>query len=107
MKIIKEEVINYVEKYESFDGTIFEDKEECMKYETSACAMLRKRILDMCSSKNDAEKLMGGYEDNQVMSIQVNNQKEIEFIKKYNANYITVFPFQNHDSILKIMRISK
>lgn len=80
MKIIKEEVIKYFEKYESFDGTIFEDKEECMKYETSAYAMLRKRILDMCSSKNDAWKLMGGYEDNQVLSIQVNNQREIDTI---------------------------
>lgn len=44
MKQIKVEVINYKTEYEAFDGTKFEDFEECRKYENSAALVLLSRL---------------------------------------------------------------
>lgn len=47
MKEIKEEEIVYNYKYEALDGTVFNSKEECNKYEKTAECVIKKRYNDL------------------------------------------------------------
>lgn len=33
MKVITEKIVTNIEKYEAFDGTVFDNKEDCLEYE--------------------------------------------------------------------------
>lgn len=71
----------HVEKYyvyEAFDGQESIDEKECRKYEESALGVLRSKMLG-CVVNNDwdAWTLMGGTEDNTVVAIKLNNEKDL------------------------------
>ena len=59
MKEIQEEIIkkSYVIKYEAIDGTIFEDREECKKYDSSARAVLLSRYQPLVLNRFTEEGL--------------------------------------------------
>lgn len=64
--------------YKAFDGQEFTDKKECQKYEESALGVLRSRMLSCIVNKDfDAWTLMGGVDDNIVVAVKLNNEKDL------------------------------
>lgn len=61
MKEIKQEIqkVEYVTKYEATDGTLFDDVNECRKYENSARAVLLTRYKTLVSNRFCEEDLFG------------------------------------------------
>lgn len=94
MKEIKEEIVTKTinTKYEAIDGTVFNNREECIKYEdTAKCALLakyRKLVI-----KQDYEwNLFGiGSEDYKVAVVKVTTEDDIKCIMQlsylYNPKY--------------------
>lgn len=61
MKEIKQEIqkVEYITKYEATDGTLFDDANECRKYENSARAVLLTRYKTLVINKFCEEDLFG------------------------------------------------
>lgn len=78
MKEIKKEIIrkDYTYKYESFDGSLFDTKEECEKYEKSAEGVLKLKFQDLIVAKDNAWDLMRGYEDNDVIGVKLTKEED-------------------------------
>ena len=76
MKVIKKEITNYTYQYESFDGNLWDTKEECEKYEKSAEGVLKLKFQDLIVAKEDAWDLMRGYEDNDVIGIKLSKEED-------------------------------
>ena len=81
---IKEETV--VHKYSIFvatDGTTFDCKEECEKYEKSALGVLRSRASKLIVGKNDAWSLLGGDEYTEVSAYKISNEVERNTFLQY------------------------
>ena len=78
MKEIKKEIIrkDYTYQYESFDGNLFDTKEECEKYEKSAEGVLKLKFQDLIVAKENAWDLMRGYEDNDVIGLKLTKEED-------------------------------
>jgi hypothetical protein len=78
MKEIKKEIIrkDYTYQYESFDGNLWDTKEECEKYEKSAEGVLKLKFQDLIVDKADAWDLMRGYEDNDVIGVKLTKEED-------------------------------
>lgn len=78
MKEIKKEIIKkeYTYQYESFDGQLFDTKEECEKYEKSAEGVLKLKFQELIVDKRDAWDLMRGYEDNDVIGLKLSKEED-------------------------------
>ena len=78
MKEIKKEIIrkDYTYQYESFDGNLWDTKEECEKYEKSAEGVLKLKFQDLIVAKENAWELMGGYEDNDVIGLKLTKEED-------------------------------
>lgn len=78
MKEIKKEIIrkDYTYQYESFDGILFDTKEECKKYEKSAEGVLKLKFQDLIVAKNNAWNLMRGYEDSDVIGVKLSKEED-------------------------------
>ena len=78
MKEIKKEIIrkDYTYQYESFDGSLFDTKEECEKYEKSAEGVLKLKFQDLIVAKENAWDLMRGYEDNDVIGLKLTKEED-------------------------------
>ena len=75
----KREVIDTIIEYYACDGTVFDSKEECEKYEkTSACFINFKANNCKVSEGNSAWNLMGGYEDNEVVAFKPECESDVE-----------------------------
>ena len=78
MKEIKKEIIrkDYTYQYESFDGNLWDTKEECEKYEKSAEGVLKLKFQDLIVAKENAWDLMRGYEDNDVIGLKLTKEED-------------------------------
>lgn len=78
MKEIKKEIIrkDYTYQYESFDGNLWNTKEECEKYEKSAEGVLKLKFQDLIVAKDNAWNLMRGYEDNDVIGLKLTKEED-------------------------------
>lgn len=78
MKEIKKEIIrkDYTYQYESFDGNLWDTKEECEKYEKSAEGVFKLKFQDLIVAKQDAWDLMRGYEDNDVIGVKLTKEED-------------------------------
>ena len=78
MKEIKKEIIrkDYTYQYESFDGNLWDTKEECEKYEKSAEGVLKLKFQDLIVAKEEAWDLMRGYEDNDVIGLKLTKEED-------------------------------
>lgn len=87
MKEIKEEKTHEVKEtityYEAIDGTRFENKEECRKYETSALGMMRAKVKPFMSEPKCAWTTMGGLDDHQVVAVSIPNEKDINVVLQW------------------------
>lgn len=76
---LKREVVDTYIHWEAVDGTVFEQKEECEKYEKSALGMLRGKINKLIVGEvEDAWDLMGGNEDSSVVAILLAKEKDAD-----------------------------
>jgi hypothetical protein len=84
MKEKKIENITYATVYVANDGTEFNTKEDCAKYErTYACAM-KSRLMAMAINENDEENMFSrGSCDCSVIVVIPRSEKDIDTIKQY------------------------
>ena len=84
MKEKKIENITYATVYVANDGTEFNTKEDCAKYErTYACAM-KSRLMAMAINENDEENMFSrGSCDSSVIVVIPRSEKDIDTIKQY------------------------
>lgn len=83
MKEIKQEVqkVEYITKYKATDGTLFDDADECRKYENSARAVLLTRYKTLVSNRFCEEDLFGvGSCDYDVEIVKVTSSEDIDLI---------------------------
>lgn len=78
MREIKKEIIKkeYTYQYESFDGNLWNTKEECEKYEKSAEGVLKLKFQELIVAKDNAWDLMRGYEDNDVIGLKLTKEED-------------------------------
>lgn len=76
--IFKEKTVKEILHYLAIDGTIFYHEEECRKYEESAKGVLRGRLKKITVAECNAWDLMGGYEDNEVLAVKVDSEKDAD-----------------------------
>lgn len=81
MKEVYVEEVKKVFKYEAIDGTLFNSKEECIKYENSAKtavkALYKKLII---KSIAETELFSVGSDDNTLELIKVKTQEDIKIL---------------------------
>lgn len=80
MKEIKKEKVEYYNIYEAVDGTIFDNREECVKYENSALGVLKGRFFSLIVGKENAWETIGGYDDNDVVAVKMSSDKDLETV---------------------------
>jgi len=95
MKEIKKEITNYIYQYESFDGILFDTKEECEKYEKSAEGVLKLKFQNLIVDKQNAWDLMTGYEDNDVIGIKLTKEEDKDTVLQL---YLLLNPHLLNDS---------
>lgn len=67
--------------YEAVDGTQFDFKEDCEKYDNSAKGVLRGKLKALTvNDKYNGWDLMGGNEDNKILAISVPSQAAVDII---------------------------
>lgn len=76
--IFKEKTVKELSHYLAIDGTIFYHEEECRKYEESAKGVLRGKLKKITVAEYNAWDLMGGYEDNEVLAVKVDSEKDAD-----------------------------
>lgn len=97
MKEIKKEIIrkDYTYQYESFDGNLWDTKEECEKYEKSAEGVLKLKFQNLIVDKQNAWDLMTGYEDNDVIGIKLTKEEDKDTVLQL---YLLLNPHLLNDS---------
>ena len=82
-KIEKEVVTKVIEGYEAMDGTMFQDQEECKKYEQSAKGVLKGRVKKLVFNEGtEDEILFTGSCDNKVWVCRPMTQDDVDTIKQ-------------------------
>lgn len=85
MKEIKQEVkrTETITKYKANDGTIFDDRDECMKYENSAkCVLISKYKKLVKKSISEYDFMSIGYEDNDFDLVILNSKEDVDTLKQ-------------------------
>ena len=83
MKEKKVEQVTYKMVYVSVDGTEFDDKDECLKYDKSALGILKGRIKEMSLSELSEDDLFHtGSCDNMVYACIPKSNEDIDTIKR-------------------------
>jgi hypothetical protein len=105
MKEIKEEVIHmsYVTKYKALDGTVFDDSEECKKYEASAKGMLLAKYRELEIKMISEYNLFGvGSEEYYVSIVKLRDESDVDLMTQlyclFNPRY------ENDESRIKEAR---
>ena len=81
MKEISVEQKTYIKKWEAADGTQFNSREDCEKYENSAKCVVLTKYKDFVIKESDEYHLFGvGSEDCQVDIVRVPDEKAIDVI---------------------------
>ena len=81
-EVTKEQVQKYI-VYEALDGTEFNDKAECLKYEESAKGVIRARIAKLTVGKATEWDLLAGSDDYEVIGIKMQNGRDLEYVKQF------------------------
>ena len=81
-EVTKEQVQKYI-VYEALDGTEFNDKAECQKYEESAKGVIRARIAKLTVGKVNEWDLLAGCDDHEVVGIKMQNGRDLEYVKQF------------------------
>lgn len=81
---IKSEVVNY--KWESMDGTQFDDKEECIAYERSAKGVIKGRVKKLVVTEgSECDILNAGSDENDVWVAKPKTEADLDAIRQmYN-----------------------
>lgn len=94
MKEIKEEVIHksYITKYEALDGTVFDDSEECKKYEASAKATLLAKYRELEVKMISEYNLFGvGSEEYYLSIVKLKDESDVDLMTQlyclFNPRY--------------------
>lgn len=78
---IEETICKY--KYEACDGTQFDDKEECIKYDKTMIGVIRGRLKEMCINDGTEEDfLFCGSCDNEAWVCIPKSEKDIDTLKQ-------------------------
>lgn len=102
MREIKQSNTNTVIKYKALDGTIFNDKEECVKYENTLACYLKTRYMSLVQrTMTEGELTTFGSDDYYIDLVLLKSEEDVKNIMLYilyNHSYI-----QNpgHESKLK------
>ena len=83
MKEITKEKVQQYKVYEALDGTEFDDKAECEKYEKSAKGVLMARIAKLIVGKGNAWTTVGSYEDNDIVGFKMQSALDLEALKQF------------------------
>lgn len=83
MKEVTKEKIQKYTVYEALDGTQFNDKTECAKYEESAKGVIRARIAKRTVGKANEWDLLAGSDEHEVIGIKMQTGKDIEYVKQF------------------------
>jgi len=88
MKEIKEEIKREITdihiSYEAFDGTKFNNKEECVKYEDTAICVLKAKLRPLIVTEEfDAWEIMGGYEDHTIFGLNLPTPDDADALKHW------------------------
>lgn len=82
--------------YEAIDGTQFDFKEDCEKYDNSARGVLRGKLKKLIvNDRYDCWDLMGGNEDNVCIAVKVPTEIDIDIVLQ---NYYLDQPWVLDDS---------
>lgn len=83
-KIEKEVVTKVVEGYEAMDGTMFEEQEECLKYEKSARGILKARLKKLVIKEGVEDSIYGtGSCENETWVVKPESEADIDTIKQF------------------------
>ena len=82
MKEVTKEKVQKYTVYKALDGTEFDDKAECEKYEKSAKGVIMARIAKLIVGKGDAWTLLAGDDDHDVIGIKMQTGKDLEYVKQ-------------------------
>lgn len=84
MKEIKEEIKREIKEtltfFEAVDGTRFQDKEECRKYEDTARCILRTRLKELEVWRGNEWDLLKGCDDHDVIALQLQSQEDVDTV---------------------------
>lgn len=86
---ITKEVTDIV--YQSIDGVNFESPEQCEKYEKSALGVINANFNKLVLGEYDAWDLMGGHDDNTVVAVKMEYQRDVDTVKQrylYDNTYL-------------------
>ena len=81
-EVTKEQVQKYI-VYEALDGTEFNDKAECQKYEESAKGVIRARIAKLTVGKATECDLLAGSDEHEIIGIKMQTEKDVEYVKQF------------------------
>lgn len=83
MKEIKEEVKTYNIKYEAIDGSVFNSKEECEKYENTAKVVLRSKFKKLVLSETTEYDLFNvGTDDSTLYLVKMSSEADADTVKQ-------------------------
>ena len=83
MKERKVELLSYKTIYVAADGTEFDDRTECEKYDKSAVGVLKGRVKAMAIKDTNEENIFNcGNSENRVLVCIPKNQEDIDIIKQ-------------------------
>jgi hypothetical protein len=83
MKEVTKEKVQKYTMYEALDGTEFNDKAECEKYEQSAKGVIRARIAKLTVGKDNEGNLLAGSDEHEVIGIKMQTEKDVEYVKQF------------------------
>ena len=80
MKEIKKSVESFVTVFVANDGTEFNDKNECSKYESSAKGVLMTKYRPLVVNTTDGYSVGCGSEDIKIDIVKLKSESDIEFL---------------------------
>ena len=96
---IKREIVDTHIYYEAHDGTKFDSKEECTKYEGTAICVLKARLkLLIVTEEFSAWETVGGYEDNTVFGLKLSTTEDADTLKQWlllDCTYLNKEEYKN------------
>lgn len=104
MKQISVPITTYREHFEATDGTQFDTKEECQKYESSAKCALLSRYKKLAVNRDTEYNLIGyGSDDSNVEICVVNSMDDVNIILQLVALYGSNITDEKRNSVIRAM----
>lgn len=104
MKEVTKEKVQKYTVYAALDGTEFDDKAECKKYEKSAKGVLIARIAKLIVGKGNAWTIMGGYEDSNVVGFKMQTGRDLEYVKQFLLMKCSWYSKEKCEEIFGVMQ---